>query len=126
QTYVPSSKVPLAKPIPGPTARQSCGPALGQVPPLPLGAAAGAVALGVAAVRWRRSRPATWAEAMARRIERAGRRAGRPRRSAETIAEYGAALDRLSEEESGRWREFAAAVQSAGYGGRAPSGETQR
>jgi hypothetical protein len=63
---------------------------------------------------------------MARRIERAGRRAGRPRTPAETITEYGAALDRLSEEGSGRWREFAAAVQLAGYGGRVPSGETQR
>jgi hypothetical protein len=126
QSFDPTAAVPLANPSPGATALQSVGRALGQLPPLPLGAAAGAIALGVAAVRWRRSRPANWAEAMARRIERAGRRAGRPRRPAETIAEYGAALDRLSEEGSGRWREFAAAVQSAGYGGQVPSGETQR
>jgi transglutaminase-like putative cysteine protease len=126
QSFDPTAAVPLANPSPGATALQSVGRALGQLPIFPLGAAAAAVALGVAAVRWRRSRPANWAEAMARRIERAGRRAGRPRKPAETIAEYGAALDRLSRDESGRWREFAAAVQSAGYGGRAPSDETQR
>jgi transglutaminase-like putative cysteine protease len=126
QSFDPTAVVPLANPSPGSTALQSVGRALGQVPPVPFGVAAGAVAVGVAAVRWRRSRPATWAEDMARRIERAGRRAGRPRGPAETIAEYGTALDGLSGNHSDQWRRFASAVQSAGYGGRTPSGEIQR
>jgi hypothetical protein len=129
QSFDPTAAVPLANPDPGATALRSVGRALSHVPPVPLGVAAGAVALAVAGVRWRRSRPGTWADDMARRIERAGRRAGRPRRPAETIAEYGAALDSLDSlpgDQSDRWRRLAAAVQSAGYGGPAPSSERQR
>jgi transglutaminase-like putative cysteine protease len=126
QSFDPTAVVPLANPDPGATALQSVGGALSHVPPVPLGAGVAGIALVAAAVRWRRSRPATWAEDMARRMERAGRRAGRPRTPAETITEYAAALDRLADEGSDRWGPLAVAVQSAGYGGRVPSGETQR
>jgi transglutaminase-like putative cysteine protease len=126
QSFDPTAVVPLANPNPGATALQSVGRALSHIPPGPLGVAAGGAALVGGAVRWRRRRPASWAENMARRMERAGRRAGRPRGPAETIAEYGAALDRLAHGESHTWQGFAAAVQSAGYGGTIPSGEIQR
>jgi hypothetical protein len=126
QSFDPTAVVPLANPNPGTTALQSVGRALGQLPPVPLGAAAGAVALAVAAVRWRRSRPATWAELMARRMERAGRRAGRPRQPAETIVEYATALDGVAPGRADSWRRVGIAVQSAGYGGSVPSRETQR
>jgi transglutaminase-like putative cysteine protease len=126
QSFDPTAAVPLANPDPGTTALQSVGRALGQLPPTPLGATVGAVALAAAAVRWRRSRPATWAERMARHIERAGRRAGRPRQPAETIVEYATALDGLATDPSGAWRRLGLTVQSAGYGGPIPSGETQR
>ena len=126
QSFDPTAVVPLANPNPGTTALQSVGRALGDIPAVPLGVAAGAVALVVAVLRWRRTRPTSWAENMARHIERAGRRAGRPRRPAETIAEYAAALDGLSGNKSEQWRRFGVAVQSAGYGGMVPSGEIQR
>jgi transglutaminase-like putative cysteine protease len=126
QSFDPTAVVPLANPNPGATALQSVGRVFGDIPPVPVGVAAGAVALVVAVLRWRRARPPSWADDMARRMERAGRRAGRPRRPSETIAEYAAALDGLSGEQSERWRRFGAAVQSAGYGGPVPSGEIQR
>ena len=126
QSFDPTASVPLANPDPGTTALQSVGRALGHLPPAPIGTAAGAVALAVAAVRWRRSRPTTWAERLARRMERAGRRAGRPRLAAETIVEYATALDGLSPDRADGWRRLGLAVQSAGYGGPVPSEETQR
>ena len=126
QSFDPTASVPLANPDPGTTALQSIGRALGHLPPAPIGTAAGAVALAVAAARWRRSRPTTWAERLARRMERAGRRAGRPRLAAETIVEYATALDGLSPDRADGWRRLGLAVQSAGYGGPVPSEETQR
>ena len=59
-------------------------------------------------------------------MERAGRRAGRPRRPAETIVEYATALDGLSADRTDSWCRLGLAVQSAGYGGPVPSEETQR
>jgi hypothetical protein len=126
QSFDPTAAVPLANPAPGATALKAVGRALSRIPIVPTGAAAGAVVAAVMLLRWRRNRPATWAEDLARRIERAGRRAGRPRAPAETIAEYARALDRLSGKEAQPWRPLAAAVQSAAYGGRAPPVEIQR
>jgi transglutaminase-like putative cysteine protease len=126
QSFDPTAAVPLANPAPGATALQSVGRALSNVPVVPVGAVAASVALVVAVRRWRRSRPATWADNLARRIERAGRRAGRSRGRAETITEYAAALDGLSNEGTDTWRRLAVAVQAAGYGGKLPPVETQR
>jgi transglutaminase-like putative cysteine protease len=126
QSFDPTAAVPLANPAPGATALKSVGRALSHIPAVPVGAVTAGVALVVAVVRWRRSRPATWADNLARRIERAGRRAGRARGSAETITEYAAALDGLSEKGMNTWGRLAVAVQAAGYGGKLPSVETQR
>jgi transglutaminase-like putative cysteine protease len=126
QSFDPTAAVPLANPAPGATALKSVARALSRIPAVPAGAVAVGVALAVAVVRWRRSRPATWADNLARRIERAGRRAGRARGAAETITEYGAALDTLSGEGTATWCRLAVAVQAAGYGGKLPSVETQR
>jgi hypothetical protein len=120
QSFDPTAVVPLANPAPGATALADIGRSLGRIPVGPLAPVLAGAAAVVAAVRWRRRRPATWAEQLARCIERAGRRAGRPRRPAETIVEYAAALDDQT------CRRLALAVQSTAYGGQEPSGEIQR
>src|SRR6202035_1719706 len=96
QDFDPTAVVPLSPPSPGSTALHDVGSALPGIPPVPVVAAVVVAGLGVALVRWRRSRPKTWAERVARAVERAGRRAGRPRRPAETLGEYAARLDGLS------------------------------
>jgi transglutaminase-like putative cysteine protease len=126
QSFDPTAAVPLANPSPGATALKSVGRALSHIPAVPVGAVAAGVAIVAAVVRWRRSRPATWADNLARRIERAGRRAGRARGAAETITEYAVALDGLSGKGTNTWSRLAVAVQAAGYGGKLPSVETQR
>ncbi len=93
QSFDPTAVVPLANPSPGATALSDLGGALKRVPYVPIGAVLAVTGLVVGAIRWRRSRPATWAERVARDVERAGRKAGRPRRPSETFAEYADALD---------------------------------
>ena len=122
QSFDPTAVVPLANPSPGATALSDLGRALKRVPYVPLAAGLGVVALVVVAVRWRRSRPATWAERVARDVERAGRKAGRPRRLSETFAEYADALDRLSGE-GARLRILASHVEASAYGRRDPPAE---
>ena len=93
-----------APPSPGATALHDVGSALRRVPPVPVVvvlAAAGLVV--VLRARGAASRPTTWAERLARGAERAGRRAGRPRRPAETLGEYAARLDALSGPEASTW-----------------------
>ena len=82
------------------------------------------VAIVVLAVRWRRRRPATWAEHVARRIERAGRKAGRPRRASETMSEYAAALEDLSTDET--IRQLADDIEASAYGGYEATPDQQR
>ncbi len=82
--------------------------------------------LGAVLVRWRRSRPRTWAERVARAVERAGRRAGRPRRPAETLGEYAARLDGLSGPGASTWRRLAGSVEASAYGGHDPPPPEQR
>ena len=62
QSFDPTAVVPLANPAPGATALQDLGRALGRVPVLPVAAVLATAVIAVAAVRWRRARPATWAE----------------------------------------------------------------
>jgi transglutaminase-like putative cysteine protease len=130
QSFDPTAVVPLANPRPGATALHDLGGALGHVPLLPVGAGLAIAVLAVAAVRWRRALPATWAERVARDVERTGRRAGRPRRPSETFVEYATALDRLAEQRQAggppRWRRLAAEVEASVYGGREPTPEARQ
>ena len=80
----------------------------------------------VVVVRWRRSRPTTWGERVARAVERAGGRAGRPRRPAETLGEYAARLDALSGAGASTWSRLAASVEASAYGGHDPPPASQR
>ena len=125
-SFDPTAAVPQANPSPGVTALKDFGRALAQVPPAPVGAVVGIAAAAAALVRWRRRRPSSWAEKLSRRIERAGRRAGRTRLASETIAEYAGALDGLSPNGGESWRRLAAAVDDCAYGGYEPTAAAQK
>lgn len=127
QNFDPTASVPAANPSPGATALSDAGRWLGSLPWTlfgPVAAAAAGIVAGAGLYRRRRHRrPATPAEAAARIIERAGRRAGRPRLPGETLGEYGDALDRLDPAAGGCWSRAAAAVEAEAYGGVALTGE---
>jgi protein-glutamine gamma-glutamyltransferase len=125
QSFDPTAVVPDANPSPGATALRDVGRAFSHIPFVPLSAVLAVAVAVVATLRWRRRRPATWAHDVARRMERAGRRAGRPRGVGETIGEYGAALDALSGP-SGPWRRLGEAVESSAYGGCEPDEDSRR
>jgi protein-glutamine gamma-glutamyltransferase len=124
QSFDPTASVPLTNPSPGATALHDLGKVIGRVPAIPVSSVFLGLASVAVAVRWRRSRPATWAERVACDVERAGRRAGRPRRPSETFAEYAHALDDISGGDT--WRRVASHVEASAYGGREPPPETQR
>jgi len=126
QNFDPTAVVPLSSPSPGATALHDVGSALRRIPPVPLVVVLAATGLVVVVVRWRRSRPATWAERVARLTERAGRRAGRPRRASETLGEYAARLDDLAGSEAGIFRRLASSVEASAYGWHDPPLATQR
>jgi protein-glutamine gamma-glutamyltransferase len=125
QSFDPTAAVPLANPSPGATALSDLGRALGHLPYAPLGAALLVMASGLAVVRWRRSRPASWVEQVTRSVERAGRKAGRRRRPSETFSEYTGALGQLSGGDA-HLLLLAAHVEASAYGGRELPPERQR
>jgi len=125
QNFDPTAVVPPSNPSPGATALKDVAGALRRVPWVPVVAVLAGAGLMVAVVRLRRARPATWAVRVARDAERAGRRAGRPRRPSETLVEYGATLDELAGSGT-TWGRLASSVEASAYGGREPSPEAQR
>jgi transglutaminase-like putative cysteine protease len=126
QSFDPTASVPLANPAPGATALHDVGMALAGIPVWPAAAALGVAGLAVVVVRRRRTRPAGWAEQIARTVEQAGRRAGRPRRPSETFIEYARALDDLRADGSDTCRRLAADVEASAYGGQEPPPEIRR
>ena len=126
QNFDPTAVVPLSPPSPGRPRCTTSAPALGRIPPVPAVALVAVGGLVAVVVRWRRRRPATWAERVARAVERAGRRAGRPRRPAETLGEYAARLDELSGPGASTWGRLAASVEASAYGGHDPPQPAQR
>ena len=126
QSFDPTAVVPLANPAPGTVALDDIGHALGRIPIVPVAGALLSVTLVALFLRRRRSRPSTWAERIARSAERAGRRAGRPRRPHETFSEYATTLDDLTGTGSEAWRDLAVPVEASAYGGHDPTPEAQR
>ena len=126
QSFDPTAAVPFANPSPGTTALKDVAAALRRVPWVPVAAVVAAAGLVAVMLRWRRSRPATWAERVARSVERAGRRAGRPRRPSETLGEYATTLDSLAGGGSATWGPLATSVEASVYGGEEPTEVTQR
>jgi hypothetical protein len=126
QSFDPTAVVPLANPSPGTTALHDVGAAFGRIPFVPVLAAAFGAGVAAVLLRWRRTRPRTWAERIAQSAERAGRRAGHPRRSAETLMEYADVLDNISGSGSVAWRQLANPVEANAYGGHQIPREAQR
>jgi transglutaminase-like putative cysteine protease len=126
QSFDPTAVVPLANPAPGSVALTDIGHALRHIPRVPLAVALFGVAIIAAIRRWFISRPRTWTERIALSAERAGRRAGRPRRPEETFFDYATTLDDLVGDGSAAWREVAVPVEASAYGGRHPAPDVQR
>ncbi len=120
QSFDPTAVVPATAPSPGATALRDLAADLRRVPWVPVAAVALVVGGAVAVLVLRSRRPASWAARVARHVERAGRRAGRPRRPAETLAEYTRSLDALMESGSQTWSRLAQEVEASAYGGRDP------
>ncbi len=127
QSFDPTAVVPLANPSPGSALIHDAGRALDRLPLVPLGLILGGAVVTALVLRWRRRRPATWALAVARRMERAGRRAGRPRRPGETVSEYASVLDDHGPDDaSGTWRAVAWLIEASAYGRHDPSADERR
>ena len=126
QSFDPTAVVPPAPPSPGATALADVAGALRRIPFVPVAAVLLGAGLVVALVSLRRSRPPTWAGRVARRAERAGRRAGRPRRPGETLVEYATDLDDLTGSGSTTWVRLASSVEASAYGGLDPDPAAQR
>ncbi len=122
QSFDPTAVVPLSNPSPGATALGDMGRALERVPYVPVGAALLILAAIASLVRWHRSRPANWVERVTRDVERAGKKAGRPRRPSETFTEYAGALDELCGD-GGQLQILASHVVASAYGNREPTVE---
>ena len=118
QSFDPTASVPLANPTPGVTLLHDIAHTLARLPWVGIGVALGILAMAMVALRWLRRRPRSWAEQVARRIERAGRAAGRRRLPNETLAEYAGALDRVAGDRSGTWQTLADMAEASAYGGR--------
>ncbi|HXW36117.1 MAG TPA: transglutaminaseTgpA domain-containing protein [Acidimicrobiales bacterium] len=121
QSFDPTAVVPAANPSPGSILLVDAGRDLAAIPVysvfIPLGIVLVMGLSSVVLVRSRRRRPGSWAERVARNIEREGARSGRRRRPDETLAEYGAELDRRAGDASGTYRSLAWLVEMAAYGG---------
>jgi transglutaminase-like putative cysteine protease len=126
QDFDPTADVPLNAPSPGGTALHDVGSALRRIPAVPVAVVLVAAGLIVVTLRWRRSRPPTWAARVARSMERAGRRAGRPRRASETLGEYAAILDASAGPGASTWLRLASSVEASAYGGLDPTPAAQR
>jgi hypothetical protein len=126
QDFDPTAVVPLANPTPGGTALHDLGAVVGRVPPVPMAAGLAGAVLAAALVRWRRVRPRTWTEQIARHLERAGRRAGRARCPNESLTEYAGTLEFGPADGSGAWRQLAHTVEASAYGGVEPTRPVQR
>lgn len=119
QSFDPTASVPAANPSPGATAIRSVGRALARIPAVPAGLGfAGAVGL-VSLEKWRKRRPRTWADAVVREMERAGRCCGLTRGRSETLLEYAESLEARARPRF-PWISLASQVNSTAYGGRAP------
>ncbi len=126
QSFDPTAVVPPGPPSPGTTALRDVAGALRRIPLVPVGAVLLGAGLVVALVSLRRSRPLRWTGRVAQSAERAGRRAGRPRRPSETLVEYATDLDDLTGRGSDTWARLASSVEASAYGGLEPTRTAQR
>ena len=98
----------------------------GRVPWVPVAVVALGFGAIAAAVHLRRRRPPAWDARVTHYAERAGRRAGRPRRASETLPEYARALDAQTGTQAQTWARLARQVEASAYGGRVVTDAVQR
>ncbi len=115
QSFDPTAVVPLANPSPGSVLLHQAIDGLKRIPPVPTGSVLGVLGVAALLYEWRRRRPRTWAERVARDIERLGRRSGRPRRPAETLSEYATELSAILPEERDSLLERARRAEQSAY-----------
>jgi transglutaminase-like putative cysteine protease len=126
QNFDPTAAVPAAAPSPGATALRDVAGALRRVPWVPVAVVALGFGAIAAAVHLRRRRPPAWDARVTHYAERAGRRAGRPRRASETLPEYARALDAQTGTQAQTWARLARQVEASAYGGRVVPDAVQR
>ena len=121
QSFDPTASVPLANPSPAHLLLHDVAAVVARGPWLPLLIPLAALfALAYVVRAWRR-RPRTWAEKVARRLERVGARARCPRQPGETLTELASRLDAKRHDRSGTLTVVARVAEAAAYGGSEPS-----
>jgi transglutaminase-like putative cysteine protease len=121
QSFDPTAVVPLANPSPSRVLLHDVAVILERAPWAPVGIPLVAL-FGLAyGIRAYRRRPATWAERVARKLERLGARARAPRMPGETLTELAARLDARRGDRSGTLTSVAKVAEEAAYGRREPT-----
>ncbi len=127
QSFDPTAAVPDANPSPGGALLHDVLDALRHLPLLPVGSALGALAAACCVVLLRKRRPRSWAEKVAKQIEKEGARSGRPRAASETLSEYAAVIESLKSRDveggtapQGRVAVLSRAAEASAYGCRQP------
>jgi hypothetical protein len=121
QNFDPTAKVPLANPAPGSVLAHSFGHLLGRVPWIPIAGIVGGVGAVVWIRRRRIRRPATWTHQVAADLARGGARLGLPRRTDETLSDYGRRLAAAVPDQARDLYVVTGMVERATYGGVEPS-----
>ena len=121
QNFDPTATVPLANPAPGSVLAHSFGHALGRVPWIPIAGIVGVVGAVVWIRRRRSRRPATWTHQVAADLARGGARLGLPRRTDETLSDYGRRLAAAVPDQARDLYVVTGMVERATYGGVEPS-----
>jgi hypothetical protein len=120
QSFDPTAVVPLANPSPSRVLLHDVAVILVRAPWVPVGiplAALFGIGFGIRAYR---RRPGTWAERVARKLERLGAHARAPRMPGETLTELAARLDARRGDRSETLTSVARVAEEAAYGRHEP------
>jgi protein-glutamine gamma-glutamyltransferase len=125
QSFDPTAVVPLANPSPSRVLLHDVAVILERAPWVPIGIPLAALFAAAYGIRVWRRRPATWAEKVARKLERLGVRVRAPRLPGETLTELAARLDHASGDPSGTLTAVATVAEQAAYGRQEPPPEVR-
>jgi hypothetical protein len=120
QSFDPTAVVPLANPSPSRVLLHDVAVILERAPWVPVGIPLAALFGAAFGIRAYRRRPATWAQKVARKLERLGARARAPRRPGETLTELAQRLDVVCGDPSGTLTAVAKVAEEAAYGRHEP------
>ena len=123
QNFDPTATVPLVNPAPGSVLARSFGHALSRLPWIPLAVVVGGVGTILVVRSRRRRRPATWTTQVAADLSQGGARLGCPRRTDETLTDYGRRLSLAAPDHGADLNSAASLVEQATYGGIEPSAD---